>query len=46
MAEKELKTNLKDCVNELCLLCGKYRYEYTGSCDGCRWLKVRKEETE
>ena len=25
--------------NELCYLCGKYREERNGACDGCRWKK-------
>ena len=32
---------LKDCVNELCRMCGRYRREHEGACDGCRWLKLR-----
>ncbi len=23
--------------NELCQLCGKYKHEHEGACDGCRW---------
>ena len=37
-----LQANLKDCVNELCLMCGQYRREHEGACDGCRWLKPRR----
>lgn len=37
-----LKGELKDCVNELCLQCGKYHDEHLGACDGCRWLKPRR----
>ena len=36
-----LKADLHDCVNELCLRCGRYRQEHLGACDGCRWKKVR-----
>ena len=36
------ETDFKDCVNELCLRCGKYHDEYKGACDGCRWLKLRR----
>lgn len=36
-------TDLRDCVNELCLKCGSYRQEHLGACDGCRWKNVRKE---
>ena len=38
---KELRTDLKDCVNELCLQCRKYKTQHLGSCDGCRWKEVR-----
>ena len=24
-------------VNELCYMCGKYKQEHEGACDGCRW---------
>ena len=37
-----LKSELHDCVNELCLRCGQYREEHNGACDGCRWLKPRR----
>ena len=36
-------SDLKDCVNELCLKCGQYRTEHLGSCDGCRWKRVKEE---
>ena len=36
------ESDLKDCVNELCYQCGKYHTAYEGSCDGCRWLKVKE----
>lgn len=43
MAERDnLKSELNDCVNELCLKCGQYRREHEGACDGCRWLKPRR----
>ena len=32
-----LKTDLKDCRNELCLRCGQYKTAHLGSCNGCRW---------
>lgn len=32
-----LKRDLKDCRNELCLYCGKYKERHNGACDGCRW---------
>ena len=32
-----LKTDLKDCRNELCLRYGQYKQRHLGACDGCRW---------
>lgn len=37
-----LKSELHDCVNELCMKCGNYHEEHNGACDGCRWLKPRR----
>jgi hypothetical protein len=37
-----IRTELKDCVNELCLKCGNYHESYLGACDGCRWKKVKE----
>ena len=37
-----LKSELHDCVNELCLKCGSYHEEHNGACDDCRWLKPRR----
>ena len=34
---EELRRNLKDCRNELCLKCGEYKQRHLGACDGCRW---------
>ena len=36
----KLKSDLKDCRNELCLRCGEYKTAHLGSCDGCRWKDV------
>ena len=36
-ASREVVETLKDCRNELCNLCGKYKEEHNGACDGCRW---------
>ena len=36
------ESDLRDCVNELCYQCGKYRDEYLGACDGCRWKAVKE----
>lgn len=33
----EQKKSLRDLRNELCQLCGKYKQEHEGACDGCRW---------
>ena len=33
--------NLPDCVNELCLKCGKYREEHLGACKDCRWHEMK-----
>lgn len=41
---RELKTDLKDCVNELCYQCGSYRNEHKGACDGCRWKPFRHRD--
>lgn len=38
----QAEKDFHDCVNELCLMCGKYRDEHNGACDGCRWLKPRR----
>lgn len=32
-----LIANYRDCRNELCQYCGKYKEEHLGACDGCRW---------
>ena len=37
-----LETDLRDCVNELCLQCGQYKEAHNGACDNCRWLKVKE----
>lgn len=37
-----IRTELKDCVNELCLKCGAYHESYLGACDGCRWKAVKE----
>ena len=36
------KAELRDCVNELCLQCGQFETEHLGSCNGCRWKKVKE----
>lgn len=37
-----LESDLRDCVNELCLQCGQYKEAHNGACDNCRWLKVKE----
>ena len=39
---KRLNRDLKDCRNELCLYCGRYKQRHFGVCDGCRWKDVGK----
>lgn len=36
-AIEELRTDLIDCRNELCLRCGQYKQKHLGACEGCRW---------
>lgn len=36
----ELEKTLRDCRNELCIKCGRYRERHLGACDGCRWKDV------
>ena len=36
----DLKKQLHEAKNELCYLCGKYREEHNGACDGCRWKEA------
>lgn len=36
-----IRAELKDCVNELCLKCGNYHESYLGACDGCRWHEMK-----
>ena len=40
-AYKALSREFRDCRNELCLMCGKYRQKHLGACDGCRWEKSK-----
>ena len=40
---ESLKTDLKDCRNELCLRCGDYKQRHLGACDGCRWRDNGKD---
>lgn len=46
-AVEELRRNLMDCRNELCLRCGDYKQSHLGACNGCRWqLTPQKEDAE
>lgn len=36
---QEALNELKCCRNELCLMCGKYKYEWETWCKECRWGK-------
>ena len=38
----DMETDYHDCLNELCLKCGRYSEEHKGACDDCRWLKPRR----
>lgn len=38
-----LRSDLHDCANELCLMCGAYKREHEGACNSCRWLEARKK---
>lgn len=37
MTNKELLKELRNCRNELCLKCGRYRESHLGACDDCRY---------
>ena len=37
-----LENTLRDAVNELCYHCGQYKTEFMGTCDSCRWKKVKE----
>lgn len=37
-----IRSELKDCVNELCYQCGQYKTAHLGSCDNCRWKAVKE----
>ena len=36
-AVNNLRIELKQCRNELCLRCGQYKEAHNGACDGCRY---------
>lgn len=39
--DRKMESDLHDCINELCMKCGRYHDEHLGSCDGCRWKKEK-----
>ena len=39
---QDMESVLRDCVNELCLQCGKYHEAHEGACDGCRWKETKE----
>lgn len=39
----ELREALDGAVNELCCACGKYKRDFLGACDGCKWLRVKEQ---
>ena len=41
-----MESDLYDCVNELCLMCGSYQKAHEGACDSCRWESVKKKFRE
>ena len=43
LTKTDPNSDLRDCVNELCLHCGQYHHAHQGACDGCRWLQVKKD---
>lgn len=34
-----LRRELKQCRNEMCLKCGQYKEAHNGACNGCRYRK-------
>ena len=34
---RKLEREYRTAVNELCAMCGRYKQEHEGACDGCRW---------
>jgi hypothetical protein len=43
---RKVRQELKRCANELCHMCGKYKFEYEGACEDCRWLPARYMEVD
>lgn len=45
--EEELantKAQLRECVRELCRMCGDDQHPENGTCETCQWRAVREEE--
>ena len=34
---RKLEREYRTAFNELCAMCGRYKREHEGACDGCRW---------
>ena len=41
-----LRSELKQCRNELCLKCGQYKEAHNGACDGCRYERGGEWEAD
>lgn len=41
-----LRSELKNCRNELCLKCGNYHESYAGACDDCRYRHCGEWEAD
>lgn len=41
-----LMVSLRDCANDLCQKCGKYRNEHLGVCEGCKWKEVKHWDSD
>lgn len=39
----DMRKELHDAINELCLTCGKYELEHEGACDGCWWKQIKED---
>ena len=43
---RRLQSELKNCRNEFCLMCGNYHESYAGACDGCRFKRGGEWEAD
>lgn len=34
---EQVASDFRDCRNELCLQCGRYKMQHEGFCNDCRW---------